>query len=281
MGLLIDCFERLDASGADPDLIALAKRCLAPEKEKRPENGGTVAGEIARLRTAADERARQAELERTKADVMVKEQRRRRRVMLSSSAAVIAVLLVGIVGTTWGLFQAATKEKAEAEQRKKAETKEAETQTVLDFVENKVFASVRPEGLEQGLGRNVKMRDALEKALADVADNFKDQPIIEARIRKTLGKSLWYLGEYPIASRELHRSLELYQAHAGLHEEPTLLVMLNIANLDDEMEHHQEALERRERVFQLAMEHYGINEKVTQMAMSNLAISYYKLGRLN
>ncbi|MFT3879820.1 MAG: serine/threonine-protein kinase [Gemmatales bacterium] len=281
MGLLTDCFERLDVSGADPDLITLAKRCLAPERDNRLKDGGAVAMEIARLRTAADERVRQAELERTKAEVLVKEQRRRRRVMMVSSTAVIAVLLVGIVGTTWGLVQAATKEKAEAEQRKKAETKEAETQTVLDFVENKVFAAARPEGLEQGLGRNARMRDVMEKALTDMADSFKDKPVIEARIRTTLGKSFWYLGEYPIAAKELHRAHELFEQVNGPTDVQTLKVLLAIANLEERMELHEKALERRERVFRLAKEHYGINEKVTQMAMSNLAISYFTLGRTN
>jgi len=279
LGMMADCFDRLDASGADPDLIALAKRCLAPNREDRPENAGAVAREIAQLRAAADDRARQADLERTKAEVLVKEHRTRRRVVMISSTAIITVLLIGIVGTTWGLFQAATKEKAEAEQRKKAEAKETETQAVLDFVENKVFAAARPEGQEQGLGRNVKMRDALEKALTDIADNFKSSPVIEARIRKTLGQSFWFLGDFPIATRELHRSLELFELHNGPNDKNTLLAMLAIANLDDELGHYQQALDYRELVFQRAKEQYGISEHVTQMAMNNLTVSYVKLGR--
>ncbi|HQR05367.1 MAG TPA: serine/threonine-protein kinase [Gemmatales bacterium] len=279
LGMMTDCFDRLDASGADPDLIALAKRCLAANRDERPENAGAVARDISQLRAAADERARQAELERTKAEVLVREHRTRRRVVMISSAAIITVLLIGIVGTTWGLFQAATKEKAEAEQRKIAETKEAETRAVLDFVDNKVFAAARPEGLELGLGRNVKMRDVLEKALTDIADNFKSSPVIEARIRKTLGQSFWFLGEFPIASRELHRSLELFELHSGPYDKQTLLAMLAVANLDHELGHYQEALENRERVFQHAKEHHGISEHVTQMAMNNLTVSYVQLGR--
>lgn len=279
LGMMADCYDRLDASGADPDLIALAKRCLAANRDDRPENGGAVAREIAQLRAAADDRARQADLERTKAEVLVKEHRSRRRVVMISSTAIITVLLIGIVGTTWGQFQAATKEKAEAEQRKKAETKETETQAVLDFVENKVFAAARPEGLEQGLGRNVKVRDVLEKALTDIADNFKSSPAIEARIRMTLGQSFWFLGEFPIASRELHRSLELFELHNGPNDKYALRARLAIANLDYELGHYQEALDNRELVFQRAKEQYGFSEHVTQMAMNNLTVSYVKLGR--
>ena len=58
-----DCFARLDACGAEPELVALCKRCLAPEPADRPADAGEVAKAVAALRAAADERARQAELD--------------------------------------------------------------------------------------------------------------------------------------------------------------------------------------------------------------------------
>ena len=58
LGDLGECFVRLGARGADPDLVALCKRCLAPRPEDRPTDAGEVAKAVAALRTAADERAR-------------------------------------------------------------------------------------------------------------------------------------------------------------------------------------------------------------------------------
>src|SRR5262249_5141791 len=46
-GKVDECFARLDGCGADPELIALGKRCLAPEKEDRPADGGEVAKAVA------------------------------------------------------------------------------------------------------------------------------------------------------------------------------------------------------------------------------------------
>src|SRR5262245_52843394 len=63
-GDVAECFARLDAGGADPELVALCKRCLSPRPEDRPADAGEVATQIAALRTAADERARQAEVDR-------------------------------------------------------------------------------------------------------------------------------------------------------------------------------------------------------------------------
>jgi tetratricopeptide (TPR) repeat protein/tRNA A-37 threonylcarbamoyl transferase component Bud32 len=84
-------FARLDASGAEPDLVALCKRCLSPEKADRPRDGEEVAGAVDALRAAADERARRAELERERAEVRVVEQRKRARLRLALAVAVVLV----------------------------------------------------------------------------------------------------------------------------------------------------------------------------------------------
>src|SRR5262249_49332875 len=74
---------------------------------------------------------------------------------------------------------------AEKEARETAQAKEAETQSVLDFVENKVSAAARPETVPGGLGPKVTLRRAIEKALPFVEQSFHDQPLVEARLRMT------------------------------------------------------------------------------------------------
>jgi hypothetical protein len=61
-GDVTEAFARLDGCGADPELIGLAKACLAPAPEARPADAAEVAG---RVRCYRDEvAARQAEAER-------------------------------------------------------------------------------------------------------------------------------------------------------------------------------------------------------------------------
>ena len=62
LGRLDGAFARLDGCGADPDVVALCKRCLAADKADRPADAGEVAAAVAALRQAADDRARQAAL---------------------------------------------------------------------------------------------------------------------------------------------------------------------------------------------------------------------------
>ncbi len=131
-----ECFARLDASGAEPDLIALCKRCLSPKPTNRPENAGEVARAVAELRQAADERARQAELDRVKAEgdkaaaeLQSAEQRKRRKLAMVAAGVLSAVLLAGVIGTTIGLLQAQEAKEAErlrADGEQKAREGEAE-----------------------------------------------------------------------------------------------------------------------------------------------------------
>ncbi|VTR93345.1 serine threonine protein kinase : Serine/threonine protein kinase OS=uncultured bacterium PE=4 SV=1: Pkinase: TPR_11: TPR_11: TPR_11: TPR_11: TPR_2: TPR_11: TPR_2 [Gemmata massiliana] len=65
---LVDTFATLDACGAEPELMVLCKRCLSPERDDRPRDAGVVAKVVAELRSEAEQRARQAELDRMKVD---------------------------------------------------------------------------------------------------------------------------------------------------------------------------------------------------------------------
>jgi tetratricopeptide (TPR) repeat protein len=100
-GQLGECFARLDASGAEPDLVALCQCCLAPLPADRPAAADEVAQAVAGLRVAADERARRAEVDRVRlegeratAEARAAERRRRRRLLLGA-AALVVVLAVG------------------------------------------------------------------------------------------------------------------------------------------------------------------------------------------
>ena len=66
-GNLVDAFARLDACGADAELVVLAQRCLAPDRERRPRDAATVGREVEAYRAGVEERARKAELERAAA----------------------------------------------------------------------------------------------------------------------------------------------------------------------------------------------------------------------
>src|SRR5262245_5491584 len=67
-GETADGFAGLDASGADTELVALAKQCLAAKRDGRPRDASEVARAVTAHLAAAEERARQAELDRVRAE---------------------------------------------------------------------------------------------------------------------------------------------------------------------------------------------------------------------
>ena len=80
LGDTADALARLDACGADAELIALAKDCLAREPEDRPRTAGAVSDRVTAYLAGVQERLRRAELERV-------EERARRRLTTVVAAA--------------------------------------------------------------------------------------------------------------------------------------------------------------------------------------------------
>src|SRR5262249_37900181 len=93
-GDLADAFARLDACGADADLVVLAKRCLAAGRQDRPGNACVLAAQLTAYLESVEAGLRRAELERAQAEVKAAEGRKRQRVQLGL-AGVLLLLVVG------------------------------------------------------------------------------------------------------------------------------------------------------------------------------------------
>jgi serine/threonine protein kinase/tetratricopeptide (TPR) repeat protein len=204
-----------------------------------------------------------------------------------AAAAIAALLLVaGLVASTWQAVRATRAEEAtraalaaEAEQRRLAEQREAETRTVLDFVDQRIFAAARPEGQQGGLGRQVTLRKAVESAVPYLATSFRDQPLVEARLRSSLGTSFLYLGEAKLAAEHLEIARVLYTKGLGSDHPDTLMSMNNLALSYTGMGRHADALKLLEETLALRRAKLGPDHPDTLMSMNNLAISYRDMGR--
>ena len=90
--------ERIEASGADPELAKLCIGCLAPSRAARPRNAESLAKRIHEFLSSTEQRARDAELAAREAGVRVVEERRRRRL----TAALAGTIVLALVGGGWG-----------------------------------------------------------------------------------------------------------------------------------------------------------------------------------
>ncbi|MBX9578725.1 MAG: serine/threonine protein kinase [Gemmataceae bacterium] len=141
-GELGDAFARLDGCGADAELIALCKRCLAADRDARPRHAGEVVGAVSAHLAGVEDRARRAELDRAAAAAEAREQRKRRRVQLALAAAVGLLLLGGGAAGWWADRQAADRQR---EREVAAATARQAIVSALDQAEAALRADRLPE----------------------------------------------------------------------------------------------------------------------------------------
>ncbi|QDU21145.1 protein kinase domain-containing protein [Urbifossiella limnaea] len=123
-------FERLDASPVDPELVALAKRCLQADPDARPADAKQVAAAVAGYRAGVEGRLRDAERERAAAEARLVEQRKRRQVQRALAAAAV-VIVAGVAGGAWWADRQAAERELDRRQ-KQAELDRLEAQRSAD-----------------------------------------------------------------------------------------------------------------------------------------------------
>jgi serine/threonine protein kinase/tetratricopeptide (TPR) repeat protein len=218
---------------------------------------------------------------------------RRNKGPMLAAGLVLLAMVVGIIGTTWALVREADRAEgerqakrdavaaAEAEKKAKetAETREAETRAVLDFVENKIIAAARPEIVEGGLGREVTLRKAIDAALPFVEKSFTDQPLIEARLRCTLAKSFAQLGDANSALGQLEPAQTLYRKHSAPDDPDRLRCLTSLAATYNFLGRPVEAVKIHEETLALQKARLGPEHADTLVSMHHLAEAYNQLGR--
>jgi serine/threonine protein kinase/tetratricopeptide (TPR) repeat protein len=270
------------------ELDCIVMKAVAKDRSQRYDTADSLARDIERYLNDEPVEARPP----TAGYQLAKFVRRNRRIA-RSVAAVFLALVAGVLGTSWGLVRAerarvdadnarlaATEDRRLAEANEKtAKLRQAETRAVLDFVENKVFAAARPEGKGGGLGHDVTLRKAVETALPYVDQAFRDQPLIEAQLRLTLGLSFLYLGSANTASEQFQRALTIYTAIEGPRHPDTLMSMHRLAGSYFALGRHTDALALNQETLALRQEVLGTDHPDTLASMNSVANAYRNLGQ--
>jgi eukaryotic-like serine/threonine-protein kinase len=167
-GDLAEAWGRLERCGADPELVGLAKRCLAAEPATRPADARAVAQAVGAHRAGVQERLRRAELERAAAEARAGQERakaaaeRRARRLLAALAAAGLLLVGGLgLGGAWVAAVGARAEQTASQVLGRADQLQAQA-VGLD--------AETPEAAEQVCGLWQQALEAVEQALQALAD---------------------------------------------------------------------------------------------------------------
>jgi serine/threonine protein kinase len=218
----------------------------------------------------------------------------RRNPMVAALEALAATLLIAIaiisaVAAIWlgqsrgkvlaNLSRARTAEANALVEAANARRSAAESEAVRRFLENDLLAAGRPEGQDGGLSKDATIRQAVDAARLRIGGAFKDQPVIEAAVRHTLGTTYDYLGEPELAIRDLERAVALRRDHLGADHPDTLQSRDRLAvtyrtagRIRDAIALHQATLKVRESTL-------GLHHPDTLQSRGNLASAYEAAGQ--
>jgi serine/threonine protein kinase/tetratricopeptide (TPR) repeat protein len=203
----------------------------------------------------------------------------RNRGAVITATLVTVALLAGTIVSTWQALRARAAAASEKAAKVEAQAREVDAKEVLSFLEKKIFAAARPRDQAGGLGFDVKLADALKAALPFVEKSFPNQPLVEARLRMTLGQSYYFLGEFQSASEQEEAARALYTLHRGLDDRDTLKSMHLLAVSYSELGRHDDALKLHQQTLAHQKAALGADDYDTLLSMTNLANCYFRMGR--
>jgi serine/threonine protein kinase len=105
-GKLDDCMTRIDACGADVELLALAKHCLELEPSNRPRDAGVLAERVSGYLESVEAKLRETEMAKVDAQVRAEELARRQKLAAAAGTAIAASLLIGLAASVWQAVRA-------------------------------------------------------------------------------------------------------------------------------------------------------------------------------
>ncbi|MHC4944573.1 MAG: serine/threonine-protein kinase [Planctomycetota bacterium] len=180
---------------------------------------------------------------------------KRNPVLSAISALAVLSVTVLVVYVLWSYPMILSERNKALEARAQAEQEAHKAKAMNEFLQ-KMFLAPSP-GIE---GRDVKVIDMLDRAAEEAETALGEEPVIEADLRTTLGRTYYNLGIYDKARGQFEHAIEHLNDELGEEEPETISVLRRLAStywamgdLDKAEAMHRKVLEFRERV--LGSEH--------------------------
>lgn len=282
------------------DVSTIARKAMAKERDQRYGTAAELADDIRRFLNDEPIAAHPPS-----AVYQLRKFARRNRTLVGGIAASFIILLLGVAGTGMGLIWALrTNADLEAANTQLEQTN-ADLEQVTSFqsaqladidvplMGTKIRSSLLdgvPEERRVDLDRalaslnftdvamDVLNENIFDSTIASIEEQFREQPIIRARLLQSISKTLRALGIIDRSRETQILALEIYRKELGPTEESTLAtisqtgaVLLEAGDVKGAAAHFEEAVRG-------AMEKYGPEDERTLRARSSLATTMSRLG---
>jgi serine/threonine protein kinase/Tfp pilus assembly protein PilF len=196
------------------ELDWIAMKCLEKDRARRYESASALAADV--MRHLADEPVLAAAPSRR---YRLHKFIRRNKVPVVVCTSFVSVLLVGIIGTTIGLI-------GQARQRAEAQRQAAIAAAVGQF-QSDMLASADPYNM---LRDKVTVLEVVTAAAKDLdAGKLRDEPLVEAGVRQTIGNTFRGLGSYKEAEPHLRKAVDAWRAARPADNRATALAVIDLA----------------------------------------------------
>jgi serine/threonine protein kinase len=190
------------------DLETIVLKALEKDPARRYDRAAALAEDLRRFLRDEPIHARPASTR----DQIVKFARRHR-AAVAGIVAVFVVLLIGIIGTSFGLVRAS---RAANVARVEADTSAAVGGFLAELLtKGNPLDHLLTYEFTPGAARERKLVDVLREAAPTVDERFLGKPEVEAPLREAFGRAFFGLGLWKEAERELRRAGELFRGIGG------------------------------------------------------------------
>jgi len=193
-----EALARLDACGADEELVKLVQQCLKAAPAARPANAGVVAERVHAWVVGAEARAHAARVSAAEARVRADEERKARRLTLALGASVVVMLLLGGGGWVWVREERADRDRATAARLQEATERARELTAEVDQVLSEasrlegqerwgdaIVSAERARGLAEGGDAGPELVARVDAVLADLRRGEERARALAERARDT------------------------------------------------------------------------------------------------
>ena len=181
-------------------------------------------------------------------------------------AGVVAVLIVSLIGTVVSLIFALGQARARTQ-----------AQATAEFFDE-IFTQANPYNKP---GEMITVKSLLDTASERLEGRFAKEPLIEASIRYTLGKTYLILSDFKAAEPHFRRTLQIYKEQLGEEELDTLKHMLDCAQVLYRQDRHYEAEKLARKAVEVSRRAHGEEHSMTLDAMIVLGMQLREDGRPN
>ncbi len=246
------------------DVDTIVSKALEREADRRYQTAAELADDLRRFLRSEPIVARRASTV-----YQLRKFARRNKALVTGVAVAFVGMALGTGVSVWKAVDA-------TRQRDRAVEANRVAGAVNTFLNEDILRSASPKRL----GREVTVREAVDVAVLTIGARFRDDPVVESRVRHSAGQTYASLGEFDKARQQLTLSIGLLEPIAPEHDDALINARSELAKTLMELGEAEESQRLARENLDTAVRAHGEWSRAAAYAMDAIALIELQQGRL-